>query len=289
MTNFFTFGKRLLVATALITASVSIEPAKASETLTFGIVPQQSATRLARMWGPIINYVKETTGVTIRFSTTKDIPTFEACLAEKAYDLAYMNPYHYVVFSSLSGYDAFAKQADKRLRGILVARADAPIESLEDLEGSDIAFPSPAAFGASVLPRGELSANGVAFNPKYVKSHDSVYRAVAAGLTKAGGGVLRTWNAADPEIKKQLRVFHTTESYTPHAFAFSKTVSKDVQLAIKAAFIRVVVDDPEAVQSIGMSGIIPAADHDWNDVRSLDLSKGQTSIVTESKTKCPSA
>lgn len=282
-------AKHTMAATALFAATLAVEPVKAEDTLTFGIVPQQSASRLARMWSPIINHVKETTGVSIRFATTKDIPTFEACLAEKAYDLAYMNPYHYVVFSGLSGYDAFAKQAEKRLRGILVTRADASIEDLKDLESSDIAFPSPAAFGASVLPRGELAANGVAFTPKYVKSHDSVYRAVAAGLTKAGGGVLRTWNAADPAIKEQLRVFHTTEAYTPHAFAFAESVPEDVRLAVQTAFTNATGENQQAIHAIGMSGIIPASDKDWDDVRSLGLNKGQTSIVTESEKKCPSA
>jgi len=67
--------------------------------LTFGIVPQQSASRLAKMWGPLMAELGAQTGVTFSFQTTKDIPTFEACLAAGAYDIAYMNPMHYAIFS----------------------------------------------------------------------------------------------------------------------------------------------------------------------------------------------
>jgi len=51
-----------------------------------------------------------------------------------------------------------------------------------------------------------LSDNDIEFEPNYVKSHDSVYRAVAAGLFPAGGGVTRTFNSLDPAIREDLRI-----------------------------------------------------------------------------------
>ncbi|MEM7212593.1 MAG: PhnD/SsuA/transferrin family substrate-binding protein, partial [Pseudomonadota bacterium] len=172
-----------------------------ARTLTFGIVPQQSASRLARMWAPLLDRLGADLGIKIRFKTTKDIPTFEACLASGAYDVAYMNPVHYTIFSEAVGYRALAHQSEKRLRGLIVVRKDSPIQTLEDLQGATVAFPSPGAFGASVVPRAEIRGRGIDFEPQYVKSHDSVYRAVIAGLTPAGGGVLRTLNAISDEMR----------------------------------------------------------------------------------------
>jgi len=68
------------------------------EVFTFGIVPQQSASRLAQMWGPFLSELSAQTGATFQFQTTKDIPTFEACLTSGAYDIAYMNPMHWGVW-----------------------------------------------------------------------------------------------------------------------------------------------------------------------------------------------
>ena len=186
-----------------------------ARTLTFGIVPQQSASRLARMWGPLIERLSSDLGMAVQFETTKDIPTFEACLAAGAYDIAYMNPVHYTIFSNATGYQALAHQSQKRLRGLIVVRKDSPIQSLDQLQGAEVAFPSPGAFGASVVPRAEMRSRGIDFDPQYVKSHDSVYRAVIAGLMPAGGGVLRTLNAINDDMRSQLRVIYQTEGYTP--------------------------------------------------------------------------
>ena len=68
----------------------------ACNTLTLGIVPQQSAKKLAETWQPLINYISEHADIDVVFKTAKDIPTFEQRLAEGEYDIAYMNPFHFL-------------------------------------------------------------------------------------------------------------------------------------------------------------------------------------------------
>lgn len=261
-------------------------PVQAEDVYTFGVVPQQSATRLAQIWVPFLKELENRTGHKFRFTTAKDIPTFEACLARKAYDFAYMNPYHYTVMHDAVGYEAFAHQAGKRLKGVLVAKSDSSIEDLKDLDGESIAFPSPAAFGASVIPRAELDGQGVTFEPIYVKSHDSVYRAVALGLFPAGGGVVRTFGNLPDDLKSQLRVFHTTGSYTPHAFASSPDLDPGARDRISSEMIR--IDDEDLLKSLGMKGFVAADNATWDDVRSLDLKVSQTEIAAAGDEICHS-
>lgn len=256
--------------------------------LTFGIVPQQSASRLAKMWGPLMARLSAELGVEVRFRTTKDIPTFEACLATGAYDIAYMNPVHYTVFAEESGYRAIARQADKKLRGLIVVRKDSNFETLDDLSGTQVAFPSPGAFGASVVPRAEMRARGIDFTPNYVKSHDSVYRAVAAGLMPAGGGVLRTFNAVSPAIRDQLRVLYRTEGYTPHAFALHADLDEEMGAALQNALLEIAANAPTLPAAIGMTGFEPGQDADWNDIRALDLTSADTGINSGGVVECPS-
>ncbi|MEM7061141.1 MAG: phosphate/phosphite/phosphonate ABC transporter substrate-binding protein [Pseudomonadota bacterium] len=266
----------------------ALDDSAAEETLIFGIVPQQSASRLARMWGPLLARLGEDLGVGVQFRTAKDIPTFEACLAAGAYDLAYMNPVHYTIFSDAAGYLAVARQADKKLRGLIVVRKDSDLVALEDLNGAEIAFPSPGAFGASVVPRAELQARGVDFKPKYVKSHDSVYRAVAAGLMPAGGGVLRTFNAIAPDLRDQLRVIYRTGAYTPHAIAAAGRVPADIREALQDALMQINADAPDLAASVGMTGFARATDQEWDDVRALQLKAADTGISTQETLACPS-
>jgi phosphonate transport system substrate-binding protein len=150
-------------------------------------------SKLASLWGPIFEHIQQKTGITVRFATAPNIPIFEKRLEAGEYDFAYMNPYHYVVFSKAPGYRALNKARDKKIKGIIVVRKDSKLNNLKDLNNNALAFPAPAAFAASILTRSAISAVGAEFTPKYVNSHDSVYCAVAKGIYPAGGGVLRTF------------------------------------------------------------------------------------------------
>ncbi len=274
---------------ALALATCAVPGAAWAETkLTFGIVPQQSASRLAKMWVPFFAYLSAKTNVQIRFATAKDIPTFEACLAKGAYDFAYMNPYHYTTFHELVGYEAFAKQSEKRLRGLIVVRADSSYKQLKDLNNMPIAFPSPAAFGASVIPRAEIKNREMTIEPSYVKSHDSVYRGVIAGLFPAGGGVLRTFNNISEAERAKLRVLYQTDAYTPHAFAALPSVESKLVKTLVDAMTKIEPQHASLLKGIGMGGIQKAVNADWDDVRALKLRKSETEIILDDQIECHS-
>lgn len=295
--KYFIFGIGVLVtfvmpgatfADSRVLATTQASANTQSGAFTFGVVPQQSASRLAQMWGPLLQRLSEDLGAPVRFETANDIPTFEACLSAGAYDFAYMNPVHYTIFSEVSGYRALARQIDKKLHGLIVVHKDSDITALSDLAGVEVAFPSPGAFGASVVPRAEIKAQGIEITPRYVKSHDSVYRAVAAGLLPAGGGVLRTFNAVDPAIRDQLRVIYRTDGYTPHALASLANVPEAVLSTLQETLADITQNHPDLAKSVGMNGFETASDQDWDDVRALNLGTRETGIQTESATKCPS-
>jgi phosphonate transport system substrate-binding protein len=247
----------------------------AEQQLTFGVVPQQSASKLAKLWGPIIEVLSQQSGLRIHFATAPDIPTFEKRLAAGNYDIAYMNPYHYTVFHQKVGYRALAKARDKHIKGIIVVAKHDHINSLADLNDSTLAFPAPAAFAASILTRAELSKNKVNFTPKYVSSHDSVYRAVAKGIYPAGGGIVRTFNNVAPEIRNQLKVLWTTRGYTPHAIAVHPRVKSADVRKIRQALIEIgdQVTSKKLLNNIKIKSFEGAVDSDWNDVRALKLNQ----------------
>ncbi|WP_370298251.1 phosphate/phosphite/phosphonate ABC transporter substrate-binding protein [Pontibacterium sp.] len=244
-----------------------------AETLSFGIVPQQSAKKLAKLWTPIFKHLSEKTGTTIRFATANNIPTFEKRVRSGEYDIAYMNPYHYTVFSQKPGYDAIARQKNKRIKGIVVVKKDSEIKSLEELDKQKLAFPSPAAFAASVLPRAKMEQDGMQIEPKYVSSHDSVYLSVSKGFFVAGGGVMRTFNNTSPDVRENLRVLWTTPTYTPHAIAVHPRVKPETVEKLKQALLEMNTD-PEGqrlLKTINFKGIELAQNADWDDVRGLNI------------------
>lgn len=249
----------------------------AETTLTFAVVPQQSASKLAKLWSPIIKDIALKSGIKIKFTTAPDIPTFEKRLSEGEYDIAYMNPYHYIVFNQSLGYQAIAKARDKRIKGIIVVAKNSPIKKLSELSELNhkvLAFPAPASFAATILTQSDLSKNNVDFTSQYVSSHDSVYRTVAKGIFPAGGGVLRTFNNLDPKIKAQLRILSTTKGYTPHAIAVHPRIPQvqvhEIQKALTS--MEKSKSGSALLSRIKIKGFEDAHNKDWDDIRQLDIS-----------------
>ncbi|MCB1741052.1 MAG: phosphate/phosphite/phosphonate ABC transporter substrate-binding protein [Gammaproteobacteria bacterium] len=262
----------LLIVSALAPALAADRPADETR-LSFGIVPQQAAAKLARTWTPVMQYLEQETGLRISFKTAPTIPAFEERLAQGEYDFAYMNPYHFTVFNRAPGYHAVARARDKLIQGILVVSKDSPITRIEQLDGATLAFPAPAAFAASVLPRAELKRRGIDFTPKYVSSHDSVYRSVAKQLFPAGGGVQRTFANVEPQVSESLRVLWTTEGYTPHAIAAHPRLSEETVRKVRDALVALEGNarGQDLLGTLKVNGFVAAVDTDWDDVRALRL------------------
>jgi len=244
-----------------------------SKTYTFGIVPQQSASTMAKVWIPLLSHLEKASGVSLRFKTDSSIPKFEEKLAKGEYDLAYMNPYHYVVFHEQSQYEAIAKAKDKLIKGIIVVPRNSPIVNLDDLHGKTMAFPAPAAFAASILPRAYLKSKHIDITATYVNSHDSVYANVALGRYTAGGGVMRTFKNTPEKYRNELKVLWTTNGYTPHAFAGLSTINtKDLE-KVKQAMIDLdkSEDGKKLLNALKLQGIEAARNKDWDDVRELNI------------------
>ena len=245
------------------------------QTIIFGVVPQQATRVLEQLWGPLTQYLSDETGLPIRFATAKNIPSFEQELNQNAYDVAYMNPYHYIYYAKNNGYDAIAKQSNKHIKGILVTHKNSGIHSLQDLQDKTLAFPAPAAFAATILTKSGLNQNNISFSSRYVSTHDSVYLNVSKGFFAAGGGVMRTFNNMPSEIKDQLNILWKTPPYTPHAFAAASDLPTEHKIAIQNALANMHLSDEglQILNNLGMNNLETSSDQQWDDIRALNFSK----------------
>lgn len=262
------FTRLTVFVFSVVLSSVSI-----ADPLVFGIVPQQSAKKLAETWSPILAELSKRTGFQVIFSTAKDIPTFERRLAVGKYDIAYMNPYHFVVYHESSSYQALARQKNKRIQGILVTRKGSDHTTLSDLNNQTLAFPAPAAFAATIIPQAILREEQVNTQSKYVSSHDSVYLNVARGFMPAGGGVMRTLQAAPAEVQSQLSILWKSEKYTSHAIATKIDLPEEKREIILAALLSMNDDEgvSDLLEAINFAGFEKANNSDWDDVRNLGI------------------
>lgn len=269
----FGLGLALLAVLTVAVWARAVAQEGDARVLTVGIVPQQSASALARAWAPLLGRLSRDTGLAFRFRTAKDIPTFEQRLAHGEFDLAYMNPYHYTVFQRATGYRALVTQKDHLLRGVLVVPKSSPLQHIRELHGLTVAFPAPAAFAASVLPRSFMAQQGIAIKPVYVSSHDSVYLTVAKGLYPAGGGIVRTLDKMDADTRAQLRVLWAAPAVPPHPIAAHPRVSDAAAERVRTALLALEQDDEgrELLAALGFKGFVRAEDSRYDSIRQLDI------------------
>ncbi|MFT4514514.1 MAG: phosphonate transport system substrate-binding protein [Planctomycetota bacterium] len=288
-------GSRIYAAALTLLASCTQEPPKVSSAkstppnqaeknlqqtdppelpiLSVGVVPQQAASTLAKQWIPLLNYIGNKANARLVFKTASNIPTFEKRCAAGAYDIAYMNPYHYTVYHDQVGYEAIVKRSDSKIKGIIVKKRGSNHQTLMDLDGKKLAFPAPRAFAATLLTTAGLRAAGVEFESEYVSSHESVYLNVARGLFVAGGGIVRTFKNVSPEIRDQLEILWETPSYTPHAFAMHPRVDAKMRAAVTQALIEIDSDEVgrTLLGALNIKNLEAASNQDWDDVRELQI------------------
>jgi phosphonate transport system substrate-binding protein len=276
---------RILLACAWFAVSmlVSVGPAFAQKSYSFGVVPQQAASQLAENWSPVLAWLSDSSGVKLQFVTAPDVPTFEQRLSGAQYDFAYMNPYHFTVFNTSPGYHALSRAKGERIKGLVVVQKDSPIKDIQELSGSTMIFPTPAAFAANLLVQAELRRRGIPITAKIVNSHNSVYRGVAKGFFPAGGGIPRTLELIDEDVRKDLRVLWSTPEFTTHAIATRPGLDADVVRRVAKA-MQAMAQDPKGLdllKKIGFKGFEVARDEDWNDVRRLAIRPEDAQIKAE--------
>lgn len=204
------------------------------------VVPQLTPSVLLGKWVPLLEQLGRQTGLCFELRIAPSIPDFETALLAGQPDFAFVNPYHEVMARKAQGYLPLVVDGKEKLSGILLVRADSPIQSLKELDGQPIAFPAPNAFAASLLIRSRLAQHGVRIQPKYVKTHANVYRAVIIGDVVAGGGVNNTLERESLNVREQLRIVHETPGYAPHPFVAHPHVAPQLREAVIAAFLKLV-------------------------------------------------
>lgn len=236
-----------LVASAWLLSSAAqadcLGEKNASKVYGFEVVPQFSATKIYTTWSPLLQRVGQETGLCFELRVSPTIPEFEQKLLKGQPEFVFLNPYHAVLAQQKKKYQPLLADSADLLTGILVVRADSPIQSLHELKGKNIYFPAPNAFAASLLIRAEMAKKKIDIQPVFVKNHSNVYRSVIGKEALAGGGVNNTLDSEAPEVRQQLRVLFETQGYTPHPVATHPTVPEAVRQRFLKAMLKLTQDE----------------------------------------------
>lgn len=243
-----------------------------SQEITLGVVPQQSPLELSKTWLKITEYLNQKTGLKVEFKTEKSIPLFEEKLYSGAYDIAYMNPYHFVVANEKQNYNAFIRSKEN-IVGIILGRKNQKFD-LNNLKDKTFVFPAPNAFAATLLPKYELKKLynfDIDKEAKvlYVNSHDSVYKGVSREIGDFGGGIIRTFNNfKEEDDKNKIEIVYQTKDYPSHPFASHPKVNKEVVEKLSKAFLEM---PKELKDLLSIEEFVYTKNKEFEIIKNLDM------------------
>lgn len=274
---------RVLAAVSLM-GLLAIAPVSAAENKVYilSVVPQLAVADTHRNWAPVVERLSQLTGLQFELRLYPNFTKFEAALQSGESDLAYINPYHMVMAKSAQGYIPLLRDDSNLLFGILVVQRDSPIKSIQELNGKEVAFPSPNAFGASMYLRALLvEQEKVIITPRYAKTQGNVYRGVILGDVIAGGAINNTFKREPAEVQDKLRILFETPKFTPHPLVAHPRVPEAVRLTVTKTMLEMQNDPADQKLLAGIQVPKPVKADYARDYQALEKIKLEKYFVIE--------
>jgi phosphonate transport system substrate-binding protein len=244
---------------------------------TFNVLNHRSVALTAQYWNPILLYITQKTGVQLELKLNKTSQENTAKAEKGAYDFVYTNHFFTPERDRL-GYRVIARPIGPGIRGQLVVAADSPIRDLRDLEGKEVAFPTPDGFSGYYVPMDALLAAGVHVKPLFSGNAEASMGMLRNEEVKAAGvnnTVLQTFAR---RTGFAYRVLWTSQLYNDLCIMANPRVPKDVMAAVKNAFVNMSRDPKgrkileaagEIIKSEDEQGFVMADNRDYDNYRTF--------------------
>lgn len=155
--------------------------------------------------------------------------------------------------NDVAGYRVILRPNEEAINGQLVVAKDSPLQSLNDLAGKDVGFPSRTAFVAYMVTMDHLTRSGVEVIPVYGANQEGVMGQLKAGAVAAASVNSKIMRNYSERNGFPYRVLWSSPDYLNLAILAQSRVPSDV-----AERIRKVMDnmdsDPEGLAILKSSG-----------------------------------
>ena len=271
-----------LISLLVVYCCVYISPLVAEESpLVFGVFPRKGFTRAIESFTPLAEYLSAQLGRKVVIKSSRNFAEFWQGVEQRRYDLVHYNQYHYVRSHSEFSYEVIAKNEENyqsSMSGVLIARKDSGIQSLEELRGKKIIFGGGrTAMQSYIVASYLLQQAGLKqtdYEFAFAESppnaiYATYYRqAIAAGSADA--------NLELPVVKKridtsQLRIIARGESLAHLPWAVKTELAKSLKEQLMTLLIGL-QQSPEGKKILhraALTAIRPAIDTEYDPQRKI--------------------
>jgi len=208
--------------------------------LIVGIHPYLNTQKTFLAYEPIIRYLEKNIPST-RFTleTSLDYADYERKLYAGHFDFALPNPLQ-TLQASRHGYRIVAKmKPDSVFRGVIVARKENHIRSVDQLREKAISFPAKTALAATLMPKLFLYERGLNVDkdayPRYVGSqYSSIMNAYTKDTVAAATwpSPWKTWQNENPQKAKEMEVIWETPPLINNGFVVRSDLDQNLSAKV---------------------------------------------------------
>lgn len=190
-----------------------------SRVLIIGNIPSENVLEKEQRYVPLCRYLEQKIQAQVKFTFEPDYDSIVRGMKRREFDLVMPGSLGYVK-GHPAGYNAILAPMSNApyYQGMLIARADSGIKTLDDLKGRSICFTDRGSASGYLYPMVLLREAGLVpdrdFTVGFVKGHDNVVLNVFLNQYDAGAcfhGAHMEVYRSEPEKSKQIKVITLTE------------------------------------------------------------------------------
>ncbi|MBF0426591.1 MAG: phosphate/phosphite/phosphonate ABC transporter substrate-binding protein [Magnetococcales bacterium] len=266
--------RALSVYLVVMLALASMLPAHAERnTHRFGVLSQRSAVLTAEHWNPILSWISKQAGVALELHVARSAPESNQAIAAGEYDFVYSNTIFRPTVAA-QGYQVILRPRSAAISSQIVTLENSPIQTLRDLAGREVGFPSRLAFVGYAVPMDHLLREEIAVQPVFGGNQEGIMGQLQAGRVIAAAVNSQVMRHFANREKLAYRVLWESQPFHNLPIAAHPRVPLSEARAVQRAFARM-PGDPEGARVLETAakvidqqpphGFVPATQQDYEN------------------------
>lgn len=271
----------------LLPAAAMANPEKWPAKIRIGIIPTEGGSAAESRFKPLSDHIAASLGVEVAIVSASDYAGVITAMAHKHLDFAYYGPKSYVEAAEKANAQAVALELNKSgnpgYYGIIIAKADSPIQTLGQIEGKVFAFTDPNSTSGYLVPN-ILFARDLKVKPKEYFKEVKFSGSHGASILSVKNGAVEVAATNDIDLNRMIQKGQAAQGdfkilwksdLIPGA---PMAARKDLPESLKAAFAGALLSfngDAAGKEHLQNGGYAFANDKTYDSVRYLKYLKKQ--------------
>lgn len=260
---------KLLIALAglLLTAGVAHGQ---TAPLAFGVLNQQSPALTAERWNPILHYLSTQSGVPLQLRMGRTVQETDTMMGRGDFDFVFTNHNFQSDFDAVA-FKLVARWAGGPIRAVIAVPVESAIQSLQELQGKRVSFPSTDAFVGYAVPLVALRRAGVRVEEVFGGNQEGTLAQIKARRVEAGAVNSRFLAQYAEREHVEFRQIYVSEGFPDLAVIAHPRVPAPTVERVRRALLGMAADPAAApvLSQAKFKGFEAATERDYDEVRRI--------------------